>query len=252
MPDVPDRLSRDALEALVGRPVGEAALYVEALTHRSLTRGPAPHDRTSERSNERLEFLGDALVGAEVAEALFHRFPEKSEGDLSRLRARLVNGQALARCAERLELGRHLRVSDNADRSGARTRSTVLAGAFEALVGALYLDRGAGAARSFIKKHVLAPADVEERAAALAEGGENYKSRLQEHVQARRPVQPAYRVAEREGPPHARRFTVEALIDGEPLGRGTAASKQKAEQAAAREALERLSEKGEREESGAG
>ena len=98
MPDVPDRLSRDALEALVGRPVGEAALYVEALTHRSLTRDPAPQDQTSERSNERLEFLGDALVGAEVAEALFHRFPEKSEGDLSRLRARLVNGQALARC----------------------------------------------------------------------------------------------------------------------------------------------------------
>jgi ribonuclease-3 len=190
------------------------------------------------RSNERLEFLGDALVGAEVAEALFHRFPEKSEGDLSRLRARLVSGEALARCAERLELGRHLRVSKNADRSGTRTSRTVLADAFEALVGALYLDCGAGAARSFVKKHVLAPAEVEKKADAL--GGENYKSRLQEYVQARRPVQPAYRLAEKEGPPHARRFTVEALVGGEPQGRGTARSKQDAEQAAAREALQRL------------
>jgi ribonuclease-3 len=120
------------------------------------------------RSNERLEFLGDALVGAEVAEALFHRFPEKSEGDLSRLRARLVSGEALARCAERLELGRHLRVSKNADRSGTRTSRTVLADAFEALVGALYLDCGAGAARSFVKKHVLAPAEVEKKTDACA------------------------------------------------------------------------------------
>jgi ribonuclease-3 len=243
----PDRLRRDALEALVGRSIGETALYVEALTHRSLTRGPAQQNRVAaaERSNERLEFLGDALVGAEVAEALFHRFPQKSEGDLSRLRARLVSGKALARCAERLELGRHLRVSDNADRSGARASRTVLADAFEALVGALYLDRGAGAARSFVEEHVLAPAEVEARAATLDEGGENYKSRLQEYVQARRPVQPRYRVAEKEGPPHARRFTVEVLLDDEEAqGRGTAASKQAAEQEAAREALRRLREDG--------
>ena len=242
--DVPDRLRRDALETLVGRSVGKPALYVEALTHRSLTRSPAQHEQArvqaADRSNERLEFLGDALVGAEVAEALFHRFPDKSEGDLSRLRARLVSGEALARCAERLELGRHLRVSRNADRSGARSSRTVLADAFEALVGALYLDRGAGAARSFVEKHVLAPAEVEKKADALADGGENYKSRLQEYVQARRPVQPAYRLAEKEGPPHARRFTVEAFVGDEPKGRGTARSKQDAEQAAAREALQRL------------
>jgi len=233
--DVPNR---QAIESLVGRSIGKRAFYVEALTHRSLTRGPQPNAGEAVRSNERLEFLGDALVGAEVAEALFHRFPEKSEGDLSRLRARLVSGEALARCAERLELGRHLRVSKNADRSGTRTSRTVLADAFEALVGALYLDCGAGAARSFVKKHVLAPAEVEKKTDAL--GGENYKSRLQEYVQARRPVQPAYRLAEKEGPPHARRFTVEALVGDEPKGRGTARSKQDAEQAAAREALQRL------------
>ena len=235
MTDAPDIPSREAIEALVGRPIGERALYAEALTHRSLARGVSPQ---AECSNERLEFLGDALVGAEVAEALFHRFPEKGEGYLSRLRARLVSGKALARCAKRLGLGPHLRVSENADRSGARTSPTVLADAFEALIGALYLDRGAGAARSFIKKHVLAPADLE----ALAGSSENYKSRLQEYVQARRPVQPTYRVVEKEGPPHARTFTVEVLVGEEMQGRGTATSKKRAEQKAACAALERLRE----------
>lgn len=230
--------SRQTLETLVGRSVGERALYVEALTHRSLTRGPqSTGERT--RSNERLEFLGDALVGVEVAEALFHRFPKESEGALSRLRARLVSERALARCAERLELGRHLRMSENADRSGARSSPTVLADAFEALVGAVYLDRGARAARSFVRKHVLDAAGVE----ALAdEPSENYKSRLQEHVQARRPVQPAYRVEEIAGPPHDRTFTVEVLIDGTVRGTGTAPSKKGAEQDAAREALVHLRE----------
>lgn len=240
-PDVP---SRQDLKVLVGRPVGERALYAEALTHRSLVAPSESEVPGATRSNERLEFLGDALLGAEVAEHLFHRFPEEGEGYLSRLRARLVSGRALARCAERLDLGRHLRMSANADRSGARTSPTVLADAFEALVGALYLDLGAGAARSFIKKHVLAPADLE----ALAGPGENYKSRLQEHVQARRPVQPTYRVAQQEGPPHARTFTVEVLIGEEACGTGTAPSKKRAEQEAAREALRRLRE---REEEGA-
>ena len=236
-----DAPSREAVEALVGRPVGEVARYAEALTHRSLTRGGRPaarHANAARPSNERLEFLGDALLGAEVAEALFHRFPGEGEGYLSRLRARLVSGKALARCARRLELARHLRVSSNADRSGARQSQTVLADAFEALIGALYLDLGAGAARSFIKKHVLAPADLE----ALAGQHENYKSRLQEHVQARRPVQPVYRVVEKAGPPHARAFTVEVVIGEAAYGTGTAASKKKAEQEAAREALERLQE----------
>ncbi|PSR00201.1 MAG: ribonuclease III [Bacteroidetes bacterium QS_9_68_14] len=251
MPDAPDDRhapDRSALEALVGRAVEEPALYAEALTHRSLTRGPQQQaagpggDPAPARSNERLEFLGDALLGAEVAEALFHRFPDKSEGALSRLRARMVSEQALARCAERLGLGPHLRMSENADRSGARHSQAVLADAFEALVGAVYLDLEAGAARSLVRKEVLAPTDVDALAQSLADGGPNYKSRLQEHVQARRPVHPAYRVAAREGPPHDRTFTVEALVEGEVQGTGTAASKKEAEQRAAREALEALRE----------
>jgi ribonuclease-3 len=232
-PDLLDAPLRAALEALVGRAVNDRARYAEALTHRSLTRGSSPG---AERSNERLEFLGDALVGAEVAEALFHRFPERGEGHLSQLRARLVSGKALARCATRLGLGRHLRLSENADRSGARASPTVLADAFEALVGALYLDLGAGAARSFVKKHVLDAADLE----ALGGPGENYKSRLQEYVQARRPEQPTYRVVEIDGPPHDRTFTVEVRVGGASCGTGDAPSKKRAEQDAAREALDRL------------
>lgn len=232
-----DAPGRDTIEALLGRPVRGVEPYVQALSHRSLRRGTdGGHDGDHTCSNERLEFLGDALLGAEVAEALFHRFPDRNEGYLTRLRARLVSGKALARCARRLELGRHLLMSENAARAGARDNASLLANAFEALLGALYLDLGAGAMRSFVQRHVLAPVDLE----ALAGHSENYKSRLLERMQAEARTQPTYRIAETNGPPHDRTFTAEVLLDGEPRGTGTAASKQKAEQKAAAEALESL------------
>lgn len=214
-------------------PVGDLALYTQALTHRSHFRGEGDRHLAT---NERLEFLGDALLGFIVAETLFERFPDKNEGYLTRLRAKLVSGKALARYARRIDLGDHILMSENAVRSEGRDNPSILADAYEALVGALYLDQGLPAAQRFIRASALAPVDLD----ALAAQNENYKSLLLEHMQAEGRPQPTYRVVREEGPSHDKTFTVEALLDGTPYGEGTAGSKKNAEQKAARAALERL------------
>lgn len=221
------------VEAALGVTLTDRGLLNLALSHRSwaFEAGGAP-------SNERLEFLGDAVLGALVAEALYARFPEKNEGYLTRLRAKLVSGRALAGAARRLGLGPHLRMSDNMAQGGGAENRTLLSDAFEALVGALYLDRGLEAARAFVRRTVLDPVNLDE----LAGRQENYKSLLLEHVQARGPEQPRYRVTQAEGPSHDRTFTVEVLLSGLVLGGGQAGSKKRAEQQAAREALRRLRE----------
>jgi ribonuclease-3 len=224
-------LSRETVEALIGQSVGDTSLFRRALTHRSYLRH-AP-DR-SLRSNERLEFLGDALLDFVVGEALYHRFPEKNEGYLSRLRSKLVSGRSLVRSAHRMGLGEHLLMSENAVRDHGRDHPSVLEDAFEALVGAVYLDRGHEAARQFVHRHVLDPIDLPE----VAAHDRDYKSRFQEYLQARSRPLPTYRVVRESGPSHDKTFSVEVTVDGISRGRGTAGSKKAAEQAAAREALE--------------
>ena len=231
--DASASLSRDVIERLVGIPVHNLALYELALTHRSRFRGEADSHLAT---NERLEFLGDALLGFVMAETLFQRFPGKNEGYLTRLRAKLVSGKALARYARRIDLGPHILMSENAERSEGRDNPSILADAYEALVGALYLDQDLEAARRFIHASALDPVDLDE----LAARNENYKSLLLEYMQARGRPQPTYRVVHEEGPSHDKTFTVEALLDGTPFGEGTASSKKKAEQDAARDALDRL------------
>lgn len=226
-------VSQADVEELVGRPIGTLALYERALTHRSRFRGQA---ESALASNERLEFLGDALLGFIVAEALFRQFPDKTEGYLTRLRAKIVSGSALARYAERIDLGAHLLMSENAAKSQGRSNPNILSDAYEALIGALYLDQGFAAAQAFVHQTALDPIDLD----ALARAFTNYKSLLLEHMQARGRPQPTYRVVHEEGPSHDKTFTVEVLLDGTPHGTGTAGSKQKAEQQAAREALDRL------------
>lgn len=226
-------ISRDTVERLVDQPIRSLPLYERALTHRSRFRGEADRHLAT---NERLEFLGDALLGFVVAETLFQRFPEQNEGYLTRLRAKLVSGTALAHYARRIDLGPHILMSDNAERSEGRDNPSILADAYEALIGAVYLDRGLEAARRFIRVSALAAVDL----AQLAAQNENYKSLLLEYVQARGRSQPTYRVVREEGPSHDKTFTVEALLEGAPYGQGTAGSKKEAEQLAAREALERL------------
>lgn len=226
-------MSRREIERLVGRRVGDVALYEQALKHRSMLRGqPGVHLQ----SNERLEFLGDAVLGFVVAEHLYRHFPTENEGFLTRVRAKLVSGAALARSARRLDLGAHILMSENAAQAQGRKNASILADAFEALIGALYLDVGPAAARAFIEENLLEQVSLTE----LARNRQNFKSLLLEHAQARGWPQPEYRVASAEGPSHDRTFTVEVLLQEQPYGQGTARSKKKAEQQAAGQALERL------------
>lgn len=221
------------IERLIGMPVGDLELYEHALRHRSIFRGQ-PTDGTE--SNERLEFLGDAVLGAAVAERLYRRFPDRDEGFLTRTRANLVNGKTLARFAEALGLHELVLLSENMEASGGRQTPTILADAFEAVVGAVYLDQGFGEARAFVNRVLEKCVDLD----AAAEQRTNFKSQLLEYVQARAMGQPTYEVVAEEGPSHDRTFTVEAYVDGTPFGRGRAGSKKQAEQRAAREALTAL------------
>jgi ribonuclease-3 len=226
----PRGVARRDVEALVGMPVGRLALYEHALRHRTLVRG-LPTAGTE--SNERLEFLGDAVLGAVVAERLYEAFPDRDEGLLTRTRAALVNGKALAGYAEALGLGDLLLLSDNMAGAAGRTNPTILADAFEAVLGAIYLDLGFAAARRFVFDVLDRHASVER----ASEDRSNHKSLLLELVQSRGLAQPVYTVVGEEGPSHDRRFTVAAVVDGVDCGQGTAKSKKEAEQEAARNAL---------------
>lgn len=224
---------RGDIERLVGMPVRDLGVYEHALRHRSLFRGQST-DGTE--SNERLEFLGDAVLGAVAAEVLYRRFPDRAEGLLTRTRATLVNGKALAAYATALGLGPMILMSENMNASEGRTNQTILADAFEAVVGAVYLDLGFEAARRFVRRVLDENVSLEEAAADRS----NHKSRLLEYVQGLGLEQPRYEVLEEEGPSHDRRFTVAALVEGQPMGQGTDRSKKGAEQKAAREALAAL------------
>jgi ribonuclease-3 len=229
------RVDRAAVEAFVGMKVHTLALYEQALRHRSLVRG---RQEGHLASNERLEFLGDAVLGFITAEHLYGRFPDKDEGFLTRLRAKLVNGVALAEWASQAGLGHLILMSDTMAQTAGHGHQTIRADAFEAIIGALYLDLGMPATRQFIHRTVLQPIDLE----TLAHQDDNHKSLLLEYVQARGWPQPVYRVAAEEGPSHNRHFTVEVLLQKTAYGVGQARSKKVAEQEAARQALARLAQ----------
>ncbi len=212
-------------------PVRAIEPYEQALRHRSLLA-----DDTVRESNERLEFLGDAVLDFVMAEHLYRLFPQGDEGFLTRLRSRIVNGQALAQCAAELGLGDMILMSTAMDRDGGRDSAAILADALEAVIAALYLDLGEQAVRKFVRNKILARLDLED----LANLKDNHKSLLLEYVQALGWPQPVYRVAREEGPPHERVFTIDAMLRNEAYGRGQAQSKKKAEQKAAAEALDRL------------
>jgi len=226
-------VSQADISELTGQPVNRPALYRRALTHRSLLR--TAEDREL-RSNERLEFLGDALLDLIVSEALYEQFPKENEGELTRIRAKLVSGAALAQYARRMDLGAHVLMSANAAHSEGRNNPNILADAFEALTAALYLDHDYAAAAQFVHERALDPFDLED----IAAQDENYKSQLLEHMQAVGRAQPTYRVVHEEGPSHDKTFTVVAVIDDTAHEQGTAGSKQDAEQEAARRTLEQL------------
>ena len=222
------------LSPLIGAHADDLTLYHRALTHRSCLRDPSID---VDQSNERLEYIGDAFLDLLVGVDLYEHFPEENEGFLSRMRARLVSETPLANAARRCDLGQFLRLSPNAERNGGRKKPSILSDAFEAFVGALYLDRGHDAAAQFARRYLLDPADLD----ALVHRNRNYKSLLQEQLQgAGRPL-PTYSVIDRTGPDHDATFVVEVAVDGTVLGKGRAGSKKKAEQDAAYEAIKRMS-----------
>jgi ribonuclease III len=187
-------------------------------------------------TNERLEFLGDAVLGAVAAEYLYNLDPDADEGQLTRRRVALVRAETLVRWAREIDLGSYLYLGQG-ERPGPGSRDRMLAGAFEAVIGAVALDRGFGAARRFLLR--LLERDAPEILAS-AEGAANPKGRLQELLQERYRRAPEYQTVSTQGPDHARTFVVEATFDETVLGRGVGASKRDAEQAAAAAALTAL------------
>ncbi len=239
------------LEAALGHHFARPALLVRALTHRSLANQQAQEARGEApgilEDNERLEFLGDAVLGLAVGEALFQLHPEWQEGELTRVRAQLVSRNHMAEVAQALQLGSHLRLSRGEDRSGLRRKGTVLSNTMEAVIGALYLDGGLEPVQGFVRRHVMGAA-AEELAAQLKSGAAlgNYKSALQERLQAAHAGTPVYRLKSESGPDHRKRFLVEVRLKSagdegdQPLARGTGSTKKHAEQDAARRALGKL------------
>ena len=225
--------SASDLRPLIGAHVDDPTPYHRALTHRSCLRDP---HTDVEQSNERLEYIGDAFLDLLVAVELYEHFPEENEGFLSRMRARLVSETPLANAARRCDLGRYLRLSPNAERNGGRKKPSILSDAFEAFTGALYLDRGHDAAAQFARRYLLDPTDLR----TLVHRNRNYKSLLQERVQAMGRPLPTYTMVDRTGPDHDATFVVEVAVAGTSLGHGRAGSKKKAEQEAAHEAIKRM------------
>jgi ribonuclease-3 len=234
---------REEISRVTGIPVKNLELYECALRHASVIR----HRRNKHlESNERLEFLGDAVLGLAAAEYLYERFPAKNEGFLTRVRAKLVNKSALAGYADTIKIQPLIEMSDDMDRAGGRLNPSMLANSFEALLGAIYLDHGYIAARQFVLATIARAVNLEE----LAERRENFKSLLLEFVQARGWPQPQYRVLAEDGPGHQRTFLVEVVIGNEPYGSGRGKNKKAAEQHAARAALGYLQKSAKEESKG--
>jgi ribonuclease-3 len=224
-----------AVEQALRLSFSDKALLRRALTHRSYINENPDYPL---EDNERLEFLGDAVLDFITAEYLYHRYPEMAEGRLTNLRSALVRTEKLAQFATELNLGEHLYLGRGEEESGGRQRLAILCDAFEALIGALYLDNGFEATRDFVCR-TIEPA-LEE--ILDLDSAKDAKSRLQEMAQSHYRLTPTYRTVKEEGPDHAKEFTVEALIGDKTYGCGKGLSKQIAAQAAAEQALEVLEE----------
>lgn len=217
----------------LGHQFKQKNLLQDALTHPSL--GGGGKRKRPAAAYERLEFLGDRVLGLTIADWLYELFPEASEGELSKRQAGLVNRVTLKKIAVALELPRFLRVAKG-DQAAAQRSQTVLADAIEALIGALYRDGGLEVARAFIKRHWQAPLNSQKQPEAFLDP----KTVLQEWVQARGLPLPVYKVLRREGPAHAPKFAVEVAVQGHPPAEAEGSSKREAEKLAAATILERL------------
>lgn len=236
-------ISDEQLEQRLGYTFVNPALLHRALTHSSAIPELRGAQDTGDASmglpqdNEQLEFLGDAVLDLLASEYLLNTFPDWTEGQLSKSRARVVNAQALELAARRLQLGEHLRLGRGEEKTGGREKPALLADAFEAIVAAIYLDTGLASAREMLRRTLLEN--------ALVEGGDRIgdadkKSALQEFLQGRGSPPAEYRLAGESGPDHQKTFRIEVWAHGECLAAAEGSTKKEAEQRAARTALERL------------
>jgi len=225
----------ESLQQAIGYRFRDRGLLEHAMTHTS----KANEDVSGGvLDNESLEFLGDAVLGFVVADLLFREFPQFDEGEKSKTKAALVSTATLARQAERLQLGDHLLLGRGEEKTGGRRKQALLADGYEALIAAIYLDGGIEPARAFIVREFASQiADVRRQGVA----GGDYKSALQELVQARDLPLPEYRLVGTVGPDHSKLFQVAVVVRGEPIAEGVGPSKKEAEQEAARRAIEKLS-----------
>ncbi len=222
-------MNTDTLQKALGVSFKDVSLLEQALIHSSYI-----NENPAFSSNERLEFLGDAVLGLIIAEKLYEERTSANEGDMTRSRAALVNQSALARVAESINLGSFLLMGKGEESAGGRRKPANLASTLEAVIAAVYLDGGP----EIVQKMVLQLFESELEAVSLIVDTTDYKSRLQELVQAKRQGTPVYRPVSEEGPDHDRVFTVEVLIGGKVLARGSGKSKKAAETEAAKKALE--------------
>ena len=222
------------LEAAIGYRFENITLLQNALTHSSYAN---ERWHNSLLSNERLEFLGDAILGMTVAKFLYQTFPDRPEGELTRMRADMVCEQTLAKVAGRINLGKHLLLGNGEEQGGGRSRNSILADAVESVIAATYLDGGMEAAQRFIEQFILVEVPVKKLHNA------DYKTALQELVQQKKNQVLSYTLVGESGPDHDKQFDVEVKLNGQVVGAGSGSSKKRAEQAAARSALEKLSGK---------
>ena len=220
------------LEKLIGAAIGDKNIYVEALIHRSYLE----ENEQFSLSNERLEFLGDSVLNLIIGEYLFNKFPNEEEGFLTKVRAKLVNRNALSLVADNLNLGEFLIISSSVPKSITHNSKSMLSDALEALIGAIYLDRGIETCKKFIQSKIIEP--VLKNGEHLID--ENYKSQLLEYAQANKLSIPVYQIVSEEGPHHDKTFIAEVIIGEKVLGEGKGKSKKEAEQNAAQVALKRV------------
>lgn len=211
---------------------------ITALKHRSYVYSK---EQSGVSSNERLEFLGDAVLDLVVGEYIFNKYPSHREGQLTQLRSTLVNRNALTRQARLMKLGRYVLLSSTEARSGGRFRQSILADAYESILGAIYLDGGIKPVRTFLHRTLLN--NVRDNFPPQTGESNNYKSKLLEYTQAEGIGQPDYRVASAVGPDHEKIFTIDVYVAGTAISEGTGTSKKNAEQDAARLAVEKLQKK---------
>ena len=219
------------LEAAIGYKFHNITLLQQALTHSSYA-NERWHDGL--RCNERLEFLGDAVLGMVVAEFLYKTFPDRLEGDLTRMRADMVCETSLAAAADKIELGKHLLLGNGEEQGGGRKRASILADAFESVLAASFLDGGMEAARCIIEKFILANVPTSKLR------NQDYKTALQELVQRKRDQVLSYELVGESGPDHDKKFVVQLQLNGKTVGMGEGSSKKRAEQNAAKNAMETL------------